>query len=659
MELHIPIPPTPDTLCNCCQTFDLQLADFRLESAPEIDENGNTGTPRKISLGVLSSIPRQGNCPLCRLAAKVWEFDHKWDHKYMEDPICTALLCRGEPFKDHNTRRILYPKYVCISFSNNTVSSRIFVPSITNKLHLGTGQHTGRYLSTREEKAHLIRQWIWRCDRQHGPHKDSGIATFPPVQGLLVIDVWNDCLVVLPVNCRYLALSYVWGVHTCPGARKSNIDLLKVPGGLTKGCEPMPGTIGDAIWLTHNIGERYLWVDLLCIVQDDNSNKHSMISSMDQIFLQASLTIVAVTGESADSGLFVSDPEGFRQGERISEELTLISIKNYQSYWSKDNWSHYRRAWTLQEQLLSKRQIIFVDGLVFFLCPQVSWREDLIAEEVIHLQGYHYDLFHVFGHVLHEGSRKTYDAFSKFEICVSDYVERDISYPSDIMNAFSGISAVLGRELGTPLLFGLPIEYFDWAVLWQSSEYLGESRRRNLFPSWSWAGWTDRISWDDSIIWAGSNSLASMATLFSSKSVRKMIVWQYRPARSERFELLQNGAGQESPTPSPMSTGCPPGQRGHNHGSNSSYLNDAVRETTISSPAEGAGQLKFFATVLTFEIVKKERKLCLHDCLGNFAGEIHGDLRSVDTMPPFVGRHEVFILSERLCGGGRSSDVSG
>lgn len=61
--------------------------------------------------------------------------------------------------------------------------------------------------------------------------------------------------------------------------------------------------IKDSMKLTQLLGERYLWVDVLRIVQDDNVNKMRHISNMDAIYKQASLTIVAHSGTSPDSPL--------------------------------------------------------------------------------------------------------------------------------------------------------------------------------------------------------------------------------------------------------------------------------------------------------------------------------------------------------------------
>ncbi len=61
--------------------------------------------------------------------------------------------------------------------------------------------------------------------------------------------------------------------------------------------------LSDAIKFTEMIGERYLWVDRLCIVQDDFEAKHAQIHNMGPIYANAYFTKVAALGTSADYGL--------------------------------------------------------------------------------------------------------------------------------------------------------------------------------------------------------------------------------------------------------------------------------------------------------------------------------------------------------------------
>ena len=55
--------------------------------------------------------------------------------------------------------------------------------------------------------------------------------------------------------------------------------------------------------LCRELGERYLWVDTVCIVQDDPETRGHMIANMTAIYAGAIFTIFAADGEHADYGL--------------------------------------------------------------------------------------------------------------------------------------------------------------------------------------------------------------------------------------------------------------------------------------------------------------------------------------------------------------------
>jgi hypothetical protein len=116
----------------------------------------------------------------------------------------------------------------------------------------------------------LIRDWIQSCDTQHDrcslhAKKLSGVIT------IRLIDVQGKMIVPVSQGVRYVALSYVWGQNTAPMLTRNTLPLYSSPNCLQDSI--IPETILNAIQLVSAIGERYLWVDSLCIVQDDDSDK--------------------------------------------------------------------------------------------------------------------------------------------------------------------------------------------------------------------------------------------------------------------------------------------------------------------------------------------------------------------------------------------------
>jgi hypothetical protein len=121
-------------------------------------------------------------------------------------------------------------------------------------------------------------------------------AQFDEVRHLLrLLDVDDNCLVPLPDGSRYTALSYLWGQEKRPfKATKRNIPAISKINGLAPYIGKLPLVIPNAIIFMESIGERYLWVDRLCVVQDDPAEKDRIIPS---------LHILAVVGSKESAGL--------------------------------------------------------------------------------------------------------------------------------------------------------------------------------------------------------------------------------------------------------------------------------------------------------------------------------------------------------------------
>lgn len=160
-----------------------------------------------------------------------------------------------------------------------------------------------------------------------------------------MVDVHEYCLTKLPRNGRYLALSYVWGGVDQPQTKLENVKEFCTPGGLNRIAGAIPKIIADAISLVKLLGERYLWVDALCIVQDDNAFKQLMIDRMHVIYQNAFLTLFAATGTDANAGLpGVSSPRGALQhvasicdGLKFIFPMHYLAIKT--STWASRGWT--------------------------------------------------------------------------------------------------------------------------------------------------------------------------------------------------------------------------------------------------------------------------------------------------------------------------------
>jgi len=92
-----------------------------------------------------------------------------------------------------------------------------------------------------------IKRWIRKCDDEHG--EACKLSSTASVKQLRVIDCVERVIVPAPVDCKFVALSYVWGQNKA--SREDDAETPKV----------LPKTIVDAQDVTKRLGYRYLWID--------------------------------------------------------------------------------------------------------------------------------------------------------------------------------------------------------------------------------------------------------------------------------------------------------------------------------------------------------------------------------------------------------------
>jgi hypothetical protein len=119
-----------------------------------------------------------------------------------------------------------------------------------------------------------------------------------------LIDVELECVKDARLGDRYIALSYVCNLPSMFTLRKDNAELLYAEGYLERVRPDLPKTINDAIDLVKVIGERYLWVDSLCLINDNEGDIALGIRLMNSVFQGSYFNIIAASGTNANAGLW-------------------------------------------------------------------------------------------------------------------------------------------------------------------------------------------------------------------------------------------------------------------------------------------------------------------------------------------------------------------
>ncbi|KAI9772807.1 MAG: hypothetical protein M1839_002280 [Geoglossum umbratile] len=455
-----------------------------------------SGKTKSIALGLLADVGHNTDCDFCRLLAHVFRI--RWGDETFE------RMASGRPGVQPLPLELrVDPRYRDLRLNIEPADSaedidleRSFLCDTTPAIIVKPAPGGGETCQSKQVNFGLLRTWISRCSNQHGPGCESlgakGMVQRPG--SYKVIDIHCLRVIPAPTDCRYVALSYVWGGAKFLSATRANYKLLEEDGSLQMADGQLPQTIKDAMLLLAELGERYLWVDSLCIVQDDDENKHEQISNMDRIYGNASWTLVAAAGKDANSGLpglrpcsppirDVATVKGLQLGLTLPKSYMPVD----RSYWN-------RRAWTYQERLLSRKCLIFSARLVYFQCARSelchNWQASTPSdpEEDDSRRG---------PYGIDDVEDEEPLGFWQYSSVVREYTARQLTFNGDILNAFQGLSSVLASSYGEiKYHWGLPEAYFDCAILWQPEARLqrrASDSPTTVFPSWSWAGWVGSV----------------------------------------------------------------------------------------------------------------------------------------------------------------------
>ncbi|OAL57157.1 HET-domain-containing protein [Pyrenochaeta sp. DS3sAY3a] len=502
--------------CYSCQKLDISLPNFI--SHPGSDDNPHFKAPI-YSLGTLAEVgARTQQCNLCRLLVsafgngpfkKVPSLSNSREVAIFATWINTLGPSREQRLKGSALAILVWPETPRIQQATYKLVIRAVSRILPDQPHFGQLSSVEASFLNFE----LISCWLKHCEKDHVTCHSDEVVVVKPTTTFLVIDTKYKCITYAPDNCRYIALSYVWGKTVQLTLHGSNLQRLLQRNSLTR--FEIPKTISDAMVLVQKLGERYLWVDALCIVQDSDAIRRQCIEDMDRIYMHSLLTIVAATAEDANSPLpGVTAMRKWRQwGMQISPGFALSLHFDYKDFLEHSTYN--KRAWTFQEYQLSKRLLIFTpNGQVYYSC-----KEAVYSEEVVHGKQLNSDVAMSDGAPMVKVEPDENYVWSRYRQGVQALSTRSMTHEGDILNTFRGI---LRHICPGPSLEGCPTSIFDMALLWQPRERLA---RRNGFSSWSWAGWLGEVRWFDNDPFPDLSKISETRAVEAWEKENCWIVW--------------------------------------------------------------------------------------------------------------------------------------
>ena len=373
---------------------------------------------------------------------------------------------------------------------------------LTGTADLAAKIFPGRRLSI-EPGLELPKRWLQQCITSHSMCSDSVSSPLPT----RIIDVGcnessEDPFLFVPetnVKGRYAALSYCWGNYKGPVLTMANLNDMRhgIP------FLGLPKTIRDAIKISRGLGLRYLWVDSQCIIQDSIQDWQMESSNMCNIYLNAFITIQASGADNTSVGCFIQrvppkhppaklnfESEDGRAGSVFTRYEPLDGIKTAEPI--------DRRAWTLQEALLSPRILSFGAMQMWWECKAACHSEaGSQTEEHYFLTG--------LPKPIRTREKKNWTALYRpnhnpelkkqftWAFIIEDYASRRLTFAKDKLPALSGLARQMSRiRPGDTYLAGLWSKDLPNNLLWGVTS---EGRRPPTYraPSWSWASLDGRL----------------------------------------------------------------------------------------------------------------------------------------------------------------------
>jgi hypothetical protein len=343
------------------------------------------------------------------------------------------------------------------------------------------------------------RQWIKKCDEEH-----TCMQATKPLSPRRVLDLRHDCVRLLEttgenVVSRYACLSHCWGTNSenLLRMKSSNLSSFKneIPFNL------LPRTFQDAILFTRQLGVLFLWIDSLCIIQDDVRDWQQQSAVMAEIYQNAYITLAATASDSATKGLYtakdrIKSPRNDRPPVALVRNADGTEIEIFTRIrfdHTKKCFPLRQRGWAYQERLLSPRVLHFAGDELIWEC------HDSVDCECGYrrLGGWfsrpkfpqlkNGDLPNV----------ETDDTNAQLPVLwrkiVRNYTILSLTYPTDIFPALSGIVKAIALKTQDEYLAGLWKRTFVQDLLWYyqtGPSVLNINIHPWRAPSWSWAAAT-------------------------------------------------------------------------------------------------------------------------------------------------------------------------
>lgn len=301
---------------------------------------------------------------------------------------------------------------------------------------------------------------------------------------------------------RYAALSYCWGLESHARDQLKTTTASEERMRLGIPMESLTRTIRDAVQVARAFKIPFLWVDSLCIIQDDIADWEREASRMGIVYSNAFVTFCSLGSSCHTSFLqppsptilipFQSSLNDKAKGAYVLRYSTCaigkVNANHILTDVSSSRW--LQRGWAHQEYVMSARLVIFGPHFVHFLCPSITAAEN---EKPVSVQ---------WQFLLRGVATDPEELYNEWGKSIAPiYSDRQFTKPEDALPAISGLARYFSTVLADEYIAGLWKRDMLRGLIWSYCTYPGTSfphindllkrlsqRNPYIAPSWSWIG---------------------------------------------------------------------------------------------------------------------------------------------------------------------------
>ncbi|KAI1350966.1 hypothetical protein F5Y01DRAFT_315249 [Xylaria sp. FL0043] len=453
-------------LCSLCESLDLKSSIINLHRT--IDD----------------VVDSAGKCDCCKLLSHCLS---------QPQVICTRplRLIRKGP--------ILYasatgPPLVTI-YSNSDGNS-------TTSPHVRIGL-ADLFEATSPQRFQLLKEWVRLCDETHectSIQKETITSAKMPTRVIDVGLIHNPGLRLIEPSKswmeEYIALSHCWGKtpeHLSLVTKKSNVTRLKDGFNV----DELPKTFQEAVRTAQALGIRYLWIDSLCIIQDDKEDWETEAKKMGDVYSFAYLTVAASSATSSLGGFL--ERSKHRRCATVATTNGPLRLAEAIDNFVEDveDGVLNTRGWVLQERALSRRIIHFTSTQMYWECGNGVHCETLTQLRNPRSQFLGDPDFPRQGLSYFKDER-----IRLVQYLYTMYCGLKLTKASDRSVAIHGILKRLSDAFRLRVDYGIFWKFHGRSVLWRARVSRSLSRidyanNDNPMPSWSWMAYSGEIQYPD------------------------------------------------------------------------------------------------------------------------------------------------------------------